>query len=223
MWTVWQVLPGIGPIKVHPDTGRLFPRQLLAAWTPTRWPAGGQPAASKYLYRGLSRSPRRDGAGAVVPTVLYRCGSPLEPRQCYNDAGIHPWNGANSSYVLAHAFALNMRTNPDLVVAVVICHSEAETAPLDGYWRSTRYLSPARDGAPDPAPERVQDCQPNGFFILTLARRYGTSSLERAYLRRFPHFQSSTSTRTATAAPRAMSRSLTGSAVVPKIVCRTGT
>src|SRR6185437_2948321 len=54
--------------------------------------------------------------------------------------------GGELGYVLAHAFGAAF-DNPDLVVAAVVGDGEAETGPLEGSWKSTSFLNPARDGA----------------------------------------------------------------------------
>ena len=54
--------------------------------------------------------------------------------------------GGELGYVLAHAFGAAF-DNPDLIVAAVVGDGEAETAPLEGSWKSTSFLNPARDGA----------------------------------------------------------------------------
>src|SRR5258705_11395193 len=54
--------------------------------------------------------------------------------------------GGELGYVLAHAFAAAF-DNPDLIVAAVIGDGEAETAPLEGSWKSISFLNAARDGA----------------------------------------------------------------------------
>ena len=54
--------------------------------------------------------------------------------------------GGELGYVLSHAFGAAF-DNPDLVVAAVIGDGEAETAPLEGAWKSLSYLNPVRDGA----------------------------------------------------------------------------
>jgi xylulose-5-phosphate/fructose-6-phosphate phosphoketolase len=54
--------------------------------------------------------------------------------------------GGELGYVLSHAFGAAF-DNPDLIVAAVVGDGEAETAPLEGAWKSTRFLNPARDGA----------------------------------------------------------------------------
>src|SRR5579859_2137851 len=54
--------------------------------------------------------------------------------------------GGELGYVLAHAFGAAF-DNPDLVVAAVVGDGEAETGPLEGSWKSIKFLNPARDGA----------------------------------------------------------------------------
>jgi xylulose-5-phosphate/fructose-6-phosphate phosphoketolase len=54
--------------------------------------------------------------------------------------------GGELGYVLAHAFGAAF-DNPDLIVAAVVGDGEAESAPLEGSWKSTSFLNPARDGA----------------------------------------------------------------------------
>jgi xylulose-5-phosphate/fructose-6-phosphate phosphoketolase len=54
--------------------------------------------------------------------------------------------GGELGYVLTHAFGAAF-DNPDLIVAAVVGDGEAETAPLEGAWKSIKFLNPARDGA----------------------------------------------------------------------------
>jgi len=54
--------------------------------------------------------------------------------------------GGELGYGLAHAFGAAF-DNPDLLVACVVGDGEAETGPLEGSWKSVRFLNPARDGA----------------------------------------------------------------------------
>jgi xylulose-5-phosphate/fructose-6-phosphate phosphoketolase len=54
--------------------------------------------------------------------------------------------GGELGYVLSHAFGAAF-DNPDLIVVAVVGDGEAETGPLSGSWKSTRFLNPARDGA----------------------------------------------------------------------------
>jgi len=53
--------------------------------------------------------------------------------------------GGELGYVLMHAFGAAFDT-PDLIVAAVVGDGEAETGPLEGSWKSIRFLNPACDG-----------------------------------------------------------------------------
>src|SRR5271165_5029883 len=52
--------------------------------------------------------------------------------------------GGELGYSLVHAFGAAF-DNPELIVACVV--GEAETCPLEGSWKSVKFLNPARDGA----------------------------------------------------------------------------
>ena len=54
--------------------------------------------------------------------------------------------GGELGYALAHAFGA-VYDHPELLVACVVGDGEAETGPLEGSWKGTRFLNPARDGA----------------------------------------------------------------------------
>ena len=54
--------------------------------------------------------------------------------------------GGELGYVLSHAFGAAF-DNPNLLVAAVVGDGEAETAPLEGAWKSIQFLNPERDGA----------------------------------------------------------------------------
>ena len=54
--------------------------------------------------------------------------------------------GGELGYALVHGFGA-VFDNPDLLVACVVGDGEAETAPLEGAWKSMRFLNAARDGA----------------------------------------------------------------------------
>ena len=54
--------------------------------------------------------------------------------------------GGELGYVLGHAFGAAF-DNPDLIVTAVVGDGEAETAPLEGAWKSIQFLNPVRDGA----------------------------------------------------------------------------
>ncbi|HLZ62827.1 MAG TPA: phosphoketolase family protein [Ktedonosporobacter sp.] len=54
--------------------------------------------------------------------------------------------GGELGYVLVHAFGAAF-DNPNLIVAAVVGDGEAETGPLEGSWKSIKFLNPVRDGA----------------------------------------------------------------------------
>ena len=54
--------------------------------------------------------------------------------------------GGELGYVLVHAFGAAF-DNPDLLAVAVVGDGEAETGPLEGAWKGTHFLDPARDGA----------------------------------------------------------------------------
>ncbi|GHO48214.1 hypothetical protein KSX_63770 [Ktedonospora formicarum] len=54
--------------------------------------------------------------------------------------------GGELGYVLSHAFGA-VFDNPDLLAIAVVGDGEAETAPLEGAWKSIKFLNAARDGA----------------------------------------------------------------------------
>lgn len=54
--------------------------------------------------------------------------------------------GGELGYSLVHAFGAAF-DNPDLLVTCVIGDGEAETCPLEGSWKSIRFLNPLYDGA----------------------------------------------------------------------------
>jgi xylulose-5-phosphate/fructose-6-phosphate phosphoketolase len=54
--------------------------------------------------------------------------------------------GGELGYVLAHAYGAAF-DNPDLLVVAVVGDGEAETGPLEGSWKSLKFLHPARDGS----------------------------------------------------------------------------
>jgi xylulose-5-phosphate/fructose-6-phosphate phosphoketolase len=54
--------------------------------------------------------------------------------------------GGELGYVLVHAFGA-VFDSPDLIAIAVVGDGEAETGPLEGSWKSIKFLNPARDGA----------------------------------------------------------------------------
>ena len=70
--------------------------------------------------------------------------------------------GGELGYSLSHAFGAAF-DNPDLIVACVVGDGEAETGPLATSWHSNKFLNPVtrRCGSADPAPERLEDREPD--------------------------------------------------------------
>jgi xylulose-5-phosphate/fructose-6-phosphate phosphoketolase len=54
--------------------------------------------------------------------------------------------GGELGYVLMHAFGA-VFDNPGLIAVAVVGDGEAETGPLEGSWKSVKFLNPIRDGA----------------------------------------------------------------------------
>ena len=54
--------------------------------------------------------------------------------------------GGELGYVLVHAYGTVM-DNPNLLTIAVVGDGEAETGPLEGSWKGTSFVNPARDGA----------------------------------------------------------------------------
>ncbi|MFI5227554.1 MAG: phosphoketolase [Gemmatimonadales bacterium] len=84
--------------------------------------------------QGLRRLFRRFSTPGGIPSHV----------SVHTPGSIH--EGGELGYVLSHAFGAAF-DNPDLVVAAVVGDGEAETGPLEGSWKSTSFLNPARDGA----------------------------------------------------------------------------
>ncbi len=54
--------------------------------------------------------------------------------------------GGELGYVLSHAYGA-VFDSPDLIAIAVVGDGESETAPLEGSWKSLKFLNPVRDGA----------------------------------------------------------------------------
>ena len=93
--------------------------------------------------------------------------------------------GGELGYSLVHAFGAAF-DNPELIVACVVGDGEAETCPLEGSWKSVKFLNPARDGAVLPI------LHLNGYKISgpTVAARTSDAELAALYkgLGYTPHF-----------------------------------
>ena len=113
-------------------------------------PGHGGPAANANAwldgtYSEVHHAVTRDAAGlrllfrqfSTPGGVPSHCGAHLP-------GSIH--EGGELGYSLLHAFGAAF-DNPGLLAVCVVGDGEAETAPLEGSWKSTRFLNPARDGA----------------------------------------------------------------------------
>ena len=124
---------------------------------PAWWPTRGLRAPTASFTRTSPGTPtawRRCSASSPSPA-----GSPATSRP-ETPGSIH--EGGELGYSLAHAYGA-VFDNPDLIAACVIGDGEAETGPLAASWHSNKFLNPVtrRRGAADPAPERLQDRQPD--------------------------------------------------------------
>ncbi len=143
----WGTCPGLNLIYVHlnrlikdTNTNILF----IAG------PGHGAPAvlANVYLEGTYSEiypdvSYDEDGIAKLVRQFSSPGGIPSHV-SADTPGSIH--EGGELGYCLAHATGA-VFDNPDLIAACVIGDGEAETAPLEGSWKSIKFLNPQRDGA----------------------------------------------------------------------------
>ncbi|GCE15873.1 phosphoketolase family protein [Tengunoibacter tsumagoiensis] len=143
----WGTSPGLSFIYVHMN--RLIQENNVSAIY-LAGPGHGGPAlvASAYLEgtyseiypevsedeKGLHRLFRQFSTPGGIPSHV----------SVPTPGSIH--EGGELGYVLSHAFGAIM-DNPDLLAVAVIGDGEAETAPLEGAWKSVKFINPARDGA----------------------------------------------------------------------------
>ncbi len=143
----WGTSPGLSLIYVH--LNRLI-REHEASVIYLAGPGHGGPAivANVYLegtYSEIYPGVSRDVAGLRQLFRQFSTPGGIPSHVSVTTPGsIH--EGGELGYVLAHAFGAAF-DNPDLIVAAVVGDGEAETAPLEGAWKSTRFLNPVRDGA----------------------------------------------------------------------------
>ena len=85
--------------------------------------------------------------------------------------------GGELGYSLSHAFGA-VFDNPDLVVACVVGDGEAETGPLATgvAFEQVSRSGDRRRGPADPAPQRLQDCQPDASSPASPARNWSSCS-----------------------------------------------
>ena len=143
----WGTSPGLNFIYVH--LNRLI-QNTAANVLYIAGPGHGGPAlnANSYLegtYSAVHPEITEEAAGI---RALFREFS--TPGGVPSHCGPHLPNsiheGGELGYALMHAYGAAF-DNPDLIVACVIGDGEAETCPLEGSWKSNRFLNPARDGA----------------------------------------------------------------------------
>jgi xylulose-5-phosphate/fructose-6-phosphate phosphoketolase len=143
----WGTSPGLNLVYAH--LNRLI-RKRDANVIFLAGPGHGGPAVIANVYlegtysevyprvsddiEGLTRLFRQFSTPHGVPSHV----SPPTP------GSIH--EGGELGYVLSHAFGAAF-DNPDLIVVAVVGDGEAETGPLEGSWKGTSFLNPARDGA----------------------------------------------------------------------------
>ena len=143
----WGTSTGLSFIYVH--LNRLIKERDVEAIY-IAGPGHGGPAlnANSYLegtYTAVHPDVTQDIAGI---RLLFRQFS--TPGGVPSHCGPHLPNsiheGGELGYALLHAFGAAF-DNPDLIVACVVGDGEAETCPLEGSWKSNRFLNPVRDGA----------------------------------------------------------------------------
>jgi xylulose-5-phosphate/fructose-6-phosphate phosphoketolase len=143
----WGTSPGLNLIYVH--LNRLIKERDVNAIYLTG-PGHGGPAivAQVYLEGTYSEvypdiSEDADGMRRLFRQFSTPGGVPSHV-SVQTPGSIH--EGGELGYVLTHAFGAAF-DNPDLIVAAVVGDGEAETGPLAGSWKGTRFLNPIRDGA----------------------------------------------------------------------------
>jgi xylulose-5-phosphate/fructose-6-phosphate phosphoketolase len=143
----WGTSPGLSLIYVH--LNRLI-RDTGANAIYVTGPGHGAPAilANVYLEGTYSEiylevSQDIDGMRRFFRQFSTPGGIPSHV-SAHTPGSVH--EGGELGYSLAHAYGAAF-DNPDLLVACVVGDGEAETGPLEGSWKSVRFLNPVRDGA----------------------------------------------------------------------------
>ncbi|MBO9595986.1 MAG: phosphoketolase family protein [Niabella sp.] len=142
----WGTCPGLNLVYVH--LNRLI-KKTGASILFIAGPGHGAPAvyANTYLEGSYSDTYpliTRDAAG--IAKLVHQFSTPggvPSHVSAVTPGALH--EGGELGYCLAHA-AGAVFDNPDLIAACVIGDGEAETGPLEGSWKLTRFLNPARDG-----------------------------------------------------------------------------
>ena len=157
--------PGLNFIYAH--LNRVI-RSATSTRSTSSGPGHGGPAlvANAYLegtytevYPSITRD--ADGHAEAVPPVLVPGRHP-QPRRA-RDAGLDP-RGRRARLRARRTPTAPPSTTPTWSSACVVGDGEAETGPLAASWHSNKFLDPVarRRGPADPAPQRLQDRQPDG-------------------------------------------------------------
>ena len=143
----WGTSPGLSLIYVH--LNRLI-RERDANMIYLAGPGHGGPAIVANVYLEGTYSEVFPAVSRDLRGVRHLCRQFSTPGgipshvSVPTPGSIH--EGGELGYVLAHAFGAAF-DNPDLIAVAVVGDGEAETAPLEGSWKCTSFLNPARDGA----------------------------------------------------------------------------
>ncbi|MFL5341725.1 MAG: phosphoketolase, partial [Gemmataceae bacterium] len=143
----WGTCPGLSLIYVH--LNRLI-KQTGSKWLYVTGPGHGGPAlvANVYLegtYSKVYPHIGRDTAG--IKKLFRQFSTPGGiPSHVSPETPGSINEGGELGYCLVHAFGAAF-DNPDLLVACVVGDGEAETGPLEGSWKSIKFLNPIHDGA----------------------------------------------------------------------------
>ena len=161
----WGTTPGLNFLYAH--LNRAIRARDLDAIYVTGPGHGGPGARRQHLARGhatarstrTSRATRR-GCASCSGSSRFPAGSRATSR---------PRRPARSTRAASSATRSRTRTarrstTPTCVVCCVVGDGEAETGPLAASWHSNKFLDPVarRRRAADPAPQRLQDRQPDG-------------------------------------------------------------
>jgi xylulose-5-phosphate/fructose-6-phosphate phosphoketolase len=143
----WGTSPGLSFIYLH--LNRLIQEQQVSAIY-LAGPGHGGPAllANAYLEGTYSEIyPQITQNAEGIHRLFYQFSTPggvPSHVSVPTPGSIH--EGGELGYVLAHAYGAAF-DNPDLLVVAVVGDGEAETGPLEGSWKSLKFLNPVRDGA----------------------------------------------------------------------------
>lgn len=143
----WGTCPGLNLVYVH--LNRLI-QETEASILFIAGPGHGAPAvlANIYLegtYSEIYPEVTQDEKGMKLLFRQFSSPGGIPSHVSADTPGsIH--EGGELGYCLTHATGA-VFDNPDLIAVCVIGDGEAEAGPLEGSWKSIRFLNPARDGA----------------------------------------------------------------------------